>query len=114
MRFKNYEEAQNRIDLVNKLDNMWMSEISNEVLEVIENNKSIFDAIEQEVIRLLGTPAYIDVALEEPDFNAVEVVDEVYDNDKLFMEAINNVLNRHQEFRTNNMRIGYGMIDFLV
>lgn len=89
----------NNVDLVDKLENMYESEITDEVYEYIDNNKEIFNAIEKEVIRMI--PEY--------DFeNDVEL----YDCDEIYMRAIIKVLNKENKIVTDT-QCGYGAIELI-
>ncbi|WP_346938119.1 hypothetical protein [uncultured Clostridium sp.] len=89
----------NNVDLVDKLENMYESEITEGVYEYIGNNKEIFNAIEKGVVDMI--PEY--------DFeNDIEL----YDCDEIYMRAIIKVLNKEKKIVTET-QCGYGAIELI-
>lgn len=84
------------ISLIDKLNNMYESEISDAVFTYIENNQGVFKSIENEVMSLL--PEY--------DFKDE---DELYDCDEIYMRAIINVM----PDLVTHTKCGYGRIKLL-
>ena len=84
------------ISLIDKLNNMYESEISDAVFTYIENNQDVFNSIENEVRTLL----------HEYDFKDD---DELYDCDEIYMRAIINVI----PDLVTHTKCGYGMIYLL-
>lgn len=98
----NYEELKDAVDLIDKLSNMFESEISEEVYEYVYNNQDVFDAVEAEVIKLL--PEAIDkYGITTDD----DVENCLYNCDAVYMEAICNVLGD----KVIPVKCGYGMIE---
>lgn len=96
-----FEELQNEVDLVDKISNMYESEISDALCEYIESNPQVFNEIELEVIRLL--PQAIDkygITTDDDEETCL------YNCDALYMEAICNVMGD----KVIPVKCGWGMI----
>jgi len=89
----------NDVDLIDKLENMYESEITDEVYEYINNNEELFNEIENEVVKML--PQY--------DF---EDETELYDCDEIYMRAIIKILNKENKVVTET-KCGYGAIELI-
>lgn len=97
----NLEELKNMVDLVDKIENMYESEISEALCEYVESNSKAFNEIELEVIRLL--PQAIDkygITTDDDEETCL------YNCDALYMEAICNVMSD----KVIPVKCGYGMI----
>lgn len=95
------EQLKDCVDLINKIENMYESEISEALYDYISENKNIFDEIESEVIKLLPW------AIEE--YNITTDDDEeicLYNCDALYMKAICNVMGD----KVIPIECGWGMI----
>ena len=95
------EQLKDCVDLINKIENMYASEISDALYDYITENENVFDKIEAEVIRLL--PCAID------EYGITTDDDEetcLYNCDALYMKAICNVMGD----KVIPVECGWGMI----
>jgi hypothetical protein len=98
------EQLKNCVDLINKIENMYESEISEALYDYITENENVFDKIEAEVIRLL--PWAIDEYGITTDDNEETCL---YNCDALYMKAICNVVGD----KVIAVECGYGTIKLI-
>lgn len=95
------EQLEDCVDLINKIENMYESEISEALYDYITENENVFDKIEAEVIKLLPW------AIKEYNITTDDEVETcLYNCDALYMKAICNVMGD----KVIPIKCGWGMI----
>lgn len=95
------EQLKDIVDLIDKIDNMYESEISDALYEYIDNDEDVFNKIEAEVIKLLPQ------AIDEYEITTDDKVETcLYNCDALYMKAICNVMGD----KVIPVECGWGMI----
>ena len=94
------------VNVIDKLDNMYESEITSDVYEYItEKHPELIEAIEKEILMILADPK------SNYEFSNA---DEIYDCDALYMISIINTLNEHGNKKVvTETKCGYGAIDLI-
>jgi len=97
------EQLKTIVDLIDKIENMYESEISDALYNYITENKNVFDEIESEVIKLLPW------AIEEYNITTDDNEETcLYNCDALYMKAICNVMGD----KVIPIECGWGTIKF--